>query len=127
MTQTEVNERHEDDERQGRHHRRSDAPGVFVGLVLVLLGTLFYLTTQGFLSWTNWWQYFLVGLGIIFLIEASVRYRSDNGSGSLLGRIIPGTILITVGLMFILGLSTWWPAVLIIAGVIILLNGLLRR
>ena len=89
--------------------------GLFWGLLLIWLGVSLLLSMQGFGAW---WQYFIIGLGVIFLIEARVRGR---------GRIIVGLVLIGVGVAFLTGIGNWWPLILILVGLAIVLNTWLRR
>ena len=112
-----------------RHERRRQdrIPGLFWGLLLILVGAIFLLRSQGFLLQGEWWQYFLIGLGIIFLIEALVRYLIPTYRYSSFGRFIAGIVLVFVGIAFLYGVGQWWPVVLIAVGVIILLAVWLRR
>jgi hypothetical protein len=112
------------DWRERRHRDRRS--GLFWGLALILLGILLFGATRGWLSWDNWWHYFLIGLGIIFLLGALVNYMSSDRVDSI-GRIIPGVILICVGIAFIYGWDMWWPLVLIAAGVAVLLTLVFKR
>jgi len=89
--------------------------GLFWGLLLICLGVSFFLSMQGFGAW---WKYFLIGLGIIFLIEA--RWRGT-------GHIIAGLVLMGVGIALLTGFGIWWPLILILAGVAILLNTWRRK
>ncbi len=116
----------EENSRWQRRHSRRGSPGIFAGLVLLVLGVLFLLANQGIIGWDVWWQYFLVGLGAAFLIDGGVRYLRGERE-SLLGSLIPGLVLIGIGLVFLAGAFAWWPLVIIAAGVIILLSGLLRH
>jgi uncharacterized membrane protein HdeD (DUF308 family) len=43
------------------------------------------------------------------------------------GRLITGIILIGVGIAFLLGNVVWWPIVIIVVGVAVIIGGLLRR
>jgi hypothetical protein len=117
------------DRKEFRDERKQRDPlgGLFPGLILIELGILFYAEIRGWVEWTDWWKYFLIGLGAIFLIEAIVRYFVRSYRSDILGRIIPGIILLFIGLAFLYGFSQWWPAILIAAGVIILISLLFRR
>jgi len=106
---------------------RSSLRGLFPGLVLIVLGFLLFAATQDWITWEIWWKYFLVGLGVVFLIDAGVHYLSIEYRHAASGKVIPGVILIFVGLAFIYGFDQWWPLVLIAAGVVILLGLLFRR
>ncbi len=90
--------------------------GLFWGLLLIVLGISFYLSMQG---WGGWWQFFLIGLGVIFLVESRVR----GGTG----RIIAGLVLIAVGAVLLTGWGDWWPLILIVAGLAIIFNSWRRR
>jgi hypothetical protein len=84
------------------------------------------LATQGILSWDNWWQFLIIGLGIIFLIDSVIRYRKEGSSGFRLGRLIAGIVLIGVGVAFLLGQVSWWPLIIIVVGVAIIVGGVVR-
>jgi hypothetical protein len=115
--------------RQDRRDRRDSDPlrGLFPGLILILLGILLFLATQGILAWDIWWQYFLIGLGAIFIIDGLAHFWSSAHRGSAFGRFIPGVILLFVGLVFVFGFSQWWPLVLIVVGIGILVGYFFRR
>ena len=118
-----------DDNRFDRHDRRRHdrfSP-VFPGLILILLGVLLFMANQGILSWSDWWKYFLIGLGGIFLIDAAIRGASGNFRGLIMGRIVSGFVLIAIGVFFLFGFTTWWPIILIVVGIGIIAAGLLRR
>jgi hypothetical protein len=112
--------------REWRKEWRGSDPfrGLFPALVLILLGVTLFLATRGTLPWDTWWQYFLVGLGAIFLLDGLVHYIWGHGGT---GRFIPGIILVLVGLAFVIGFSEWWPLILVGVGVAILLGMLFRR
>jgi hypothetical protein len=107
------------EERRAWHweHREALRPfrHMFSGLVLILLGVLFLLDQQGILTGSQWWQWFLVGLGGIFVINSIVYYRSPFRWRAY-GKLIAGIILITIGVLFLAGASHWWPIALLVAG-----------
>lgn len=117
-------ERHEEGW-QWRYKKR--AFGVFWGLVLILLGIVLFISFQGWITWGEWWQYFLIGLGLIFLIESLVRYTNREYRRPRFGRVIAGLVLIFVGLAFLLGFGKWWPLILIVVGLAVLFNVWLKR
>ncbi len=115
-------------EEKGRwRYDRSRNPGRFWGLILIVLGIVFFLYTQGWLTRGEWWQYFLIGLGLIFLIESLVRYSGRESHRPGLGRAAAGLILIFIGAAFLLGFGNWWPLILIVVGLAVLLNVWSRR
>jgi uncharacterized membrane protein HdeD (DUF308 family) len=115
--------------REARRERRNRDPwqGLFWGLVLIMVGVLFFINQQSGIGWDVLWKYVLVGLGAIFIIEGLVRLLSANHRDTSYGRFIPGVILLFVGIAFLYGFNQWWPVVLIAVGVIILLSLLFRR
>jgi hypothetical protein len=116
-----------EDEEMQEKWRRDPISGVFFGLILVLLGVVFFLAAQDWISWGDWWKYFIIGLGVIFLIEVLVRYTRPAYRRPISGRLIAGLVLICIGAAFIGGIGDWWPLILIIVGLAILLNVWLRE
>ena len=64
--------------RRKRREARHNFPfhGLFGGLVLILLGGLFLANQKGWISGNAWWQYLLIGLGVISIINGLVHYRA---------------------------------------------------
>jgi chromate transport protein ChrA len=99
----------------------SSESGLLPGLILVMIGVLFLLSTYGLLG-GEWWQYFLVALGVVFLIEAWIQYINPATRRPRIGRTIAGLVLITVGLIFLFDASQWWPLILIVIGIILIVQ-----
>ncbi len=113
---------------QRREARRRDPfRGLFWGLLLILIGLLFLANQQGWIAGDTWWQYLLIGLGAIFIINGLVHYWNPSNRRFGYGQFIPGIVLLLVGLAFIFNFGQWWPIVLIGVGVAILLGFALRR
>jgi PAS domain S-box-containing protein len=114
-----------------RRQRKSQRPPsryFFWGLMLILWGILIYLLKQDLITAGNLWKAFIVGLGGIFIIQAFVDYLTPAYRARAVGRILPGVILIFVGLGFLFGLSSWWPVTLVVAGVsVIFISWFLQR
>lgn len=108
--------------REARHNR--PFRGLFGGLVLILLGGLFLANQQGWISGNAWWQWLLIGLGVISIINGLVQYRAPEYHHSRRHKFVWGTVLIILGVIFLLGFSQWWPIVLIGAGIAIMLGGI---
>ncbi len=117
------------DWREDRRERRHRDPlrGLFWGLILILVGVLFFFNQQSEIGWDTLWKYLLIGLGAIFIIDGLAHYWNSAYRFSGLGRFIPGIVLIFVGIAFLYNFTQWWPIVLIALGVIILLSFLFRR
>jgi len=105
--------------------RRERGSRVMPGLILILLGALFLVFTMGWISWIEWWKYLLVGLGVIFLIDSAVRYAQK--ARGVFGRLVTGIVLMSIGVAFITGIGNWWPIILVVVGVIVIVSRLVRR
>ena len=101
--------------------------GLFFALLLVLLGTLFFLNQQGVIVGDRWWQSLLIGLGGISLIDGVVHYFSSGYRWRSYGKFVCGIILIAVGVLFIAGFGQWWPLALTAAGLALLIRFFIRR
>ena len=86
--------------------RNRNITGAVIGIILILIG-LFALFGQNLVFWNAeyLWPLIVVGLGAAFLITMLV------GDKSLGGLAIPGSILITIGLiLFVMNLTNTWEA-----------------
>jgi LiaF transmembrane domain len=102
-------------------------PKITGGLILILLGVLFLMSEMDKVSWSDWWAYFLVGLGAIFLIEALLRSFSPEGRKAIGGRLVAGPILVVIGGSHLIGFEEWWPLILIVVGVGVLISAVIRK
>ena len=86
--------------------------------VLIVFGILFlYCEQYGWWNMSSLWPVFMLGPGLGFIL----MYLFGERDGGLL---IPGTILLVVGVFFLsMGRwsGRWWPAVLIIIGAVLLI------
>jgi hypothetical protein len=112
-----------------REHRFHDDPlrGLFWGLLLIMLGILFFVNQQGDVTWDTLWKYLLIGLGAIFIIDGLTHSFHPSYHAAGLGRFVPGIILVLVGVAFLFNFSQWWPVILIAVGVVLLISILIRR
>jgi hypothetical protein len=109
-----------------REYRRRRVPGLFAGLVLILLGALSLFQTQGWFTWDDWWKYLLLGLGVIFIIDALVRLAQPAPGLRWGGRLVVGLTLLLVGLIFTAGFGQWWPLILVIVGVAVIVRRVVK-
>ena len=117
----------EEDYRHGRRHHHGGISGIGTGVFLLLLGILLFLTNRGILSWDKWWQFLIIGIGIILLVDTLVQYQKDSAREIRIGGLIGAIIVIAVGVAFLVSNVAWWPLVIILLGVAIIVSGLLRR
>jgi uncharacterized membrane protein YhhN len=88
-----------------------------------LAGTFLFLATQGYIKWEDWWAYFLLGLGVVFIAEALARQAVPEYRRPILGRLIAGLVLICIGASNIYGLREWWPLIIVVVGILLLAYG----
>lgn len=97
-------------------------PGLTGGLILLLLGILFLMVTLDFLSWRDWWAWFLAGLGLILIVDAAIRSRHPRYRRNVTGKIIAGLVLIIIGASRFFGMVSWWPLILIVLGLYLIFS-----
>jgi cation transport ATPase len=119
--------RHEKEEKaKGEKWRHDPLSGVMAGLIVISVGILFLLASQAKIDWSNWWAYFLLALGGIFILEVLLRSIMPAIRRPVFGKLIAGVVLIAIGASNIYGLVSWWPLLIIGVGVLILFNALFR-
>jgi len=110
--------------RKERRLRRKKQPrsgrSVFWGLMLILWAVIIILAKQKVFDTADIWKYFLIGLGSIFIIQAIVNYFSSLPRIFTVSRLIPGFVLLFIGLGFVLNFNAAWPVGLVIAGIAVL-------
>jgi hypothetical protein len=101
--------------------------GLFAGLLLVLLGVLFWFHQAGWLTGDNWGGYLLMGIGGIAVISGIAHLWYPDHNYRIFSRFIWGAFLILAGVLVITGFSQWWPLLLVAAGVCLLGRVIFRR
>ena len=96
---------------------------LFFGLVVILAGILLFLKFQGIMGWGDWWTYFLLGTGCIIMLDAMVSYASRAKKKLVSGKVFWGLILICVGACKAYGLEGWWPLLIVVMGILIIVSG----
>ncbi len=133
-------ERHEKQEKQEKHEknekgekqekgRGGDLAGAITGgLILILLGILLYYATLGttVITFGNFWQYFIVGVGVILVVQGIIRY-GEKGI-PYLGSFIGGAVMIVIGLAFISGSNAnLWPLIFVVLGIAAIVSAITAR
>jgi hypothetical protein len=109
---------------------RRDSGALIGGLVLIILGVIFFLEQAGLLFLRNWWALFILIPAAVAFGNAWTRYHAagDRFTAPVRGSLIGGFLLLIVTGVFLLDLA-WdmiWPAFLIIAGIAVFLNAWLN-
>lgn len=109
---------------KGEKYRRDPFAAILLGLIIIWAGALWGLRSQAIIVSGEWWQWFIVGLGGIFILDRLIRYPSPIHRRPMFGRILFGAILIGVGVSLIHGIETWWPLIVAVVGVAVVIYGI---
>jgi hypothetical protein len=120
--------------REARRQRRADSgSGWIIGVILIVLGGLFLMQNMGTYRFpiNNWWALFIL-IPAIGTFEKALRYyrEADNqitsqvSSSALWGVVLT---LITAGFLFNIGWTYFGPILIILVGLGILFNGMVRK
>jgi len=133
------NEKDEKDQQQDEKDReksekdekgtRDPLSSVLWAIFLIMVGVILLAQQMGYFrfgDWSNIWQTFMAAAGVTLLLEAVLRLILPAYRRPVLGNIIGGLILLSIGLGGVLNWSITWPVILIAIGVAILLGGLFR-
>ncbi len=115
---------------------RSTNPALWIGLALLVFGTVKLMETFGLrLNFGlnlgfNWWALFMLIPGAIILKNAYDAYQASGQqfTHATRSQLVAGGLLVVLGIVFLLGLSlsNLWPVFLIVGGVAILFSALNR-
>jgi hypothetical protein len=120
-------------QRELRHEERSgrsgDRGGWIVGAVLILIGIVLFMQNAGLSIISNWWALFILIPAVGCFTSAWNNYKAagDRLTSAVRGPLLCGFVLTMVTLIFLLNLN-WgllWPVLLVMAGIGMLVNGLL--
>lgn len=125
-------EKHEKREKNEKHEKNEKGRGgeltgaITGGLVLIWLGVTFFLQENNYISSSNWWAYFLMGIGAILILQGVLSYATSRRP--FIGSFIGGVVILIIGLAFVQGFNAdLWPLFLVAVGVAILLSALVGR
>jgi hypothetical protein len=99
---------------------------IWVGVSL-LANNLGIMDNVPFLNQFESWSLAFAGAGVIVLFEVLIRLTVPEYSGPVIGTLIFGLILLSIGMGEILAWGLIWPAIVIVAGVLILVRSFTRR
>ena len=117
-------------ERAERRAARYAGGGAWLaGAALILLGVIFMLQNMGALQLHNWWALFILLPALGSFATAYGAYRTNGGRLNVTARgsIIGGLIFTAIAAFFLFDLESnlFWPVLLILAGVGMLINAIL--
>ena len=98
-----------------------EANSWIVGVVLILLGVAFFLERSGYVALTgNWWALFIYLAAFASFANVWRSYRAKGEFGSTAtGSLVWGLVFTVVATIFFFNLlwDQWWPAILVVVGV----------
>ncbi|MFC1804150.1 hypothetical protein ACFL0D_09350 [Thermoproteota archaeon] len=112
----EKNEKSEVDEK----NQNTPTNRLHSGLFLIWLGVSFVLRQMGYISSGNWWNVFLIGLGVLLAFRGYMIYSQMNRWGPAQGYIIGGVVVSFIGLSEFLNIGNLWPYLIILAGAFVI-------
>jgi peptidoglycan/LPS O-acetylase OafA/YrhL len=120
--------------REARRQRRAQSQGGWIiGVILIILGGLFLMQNMGAYNFpiTSWWALFIL-IPAIGAFERAVRYYRDANNqmtSQVSGSALVGLVLtlVTAGFIFNIGWTFFGPALIILAGLGILFNGMIGK
>ena len=117
--------------RDARWQRRGSRPyGWFGGVILLLLGLYFLLQNLGVQVFTNWWAIFIL-IPAFWSFVAAWNIYQEHGKltrGSV-STLVVGILLTALAAIFLLNLAIglFWPILLILGGLALLVSALYPR
>jgi hypothetical protein len=120
----EKGEKHEKREKGEKQEKSGDRTGPIVGgLILIWLGVSFYLSRLNYFS-QQWWTYFVIGVGVILIIQAAIRYATLPYKGAAAWTLVGGVILVIVGFASVYGVQDWWWLIFVLIGLLVIVSGI---
>ena len=124
-------QRHEErmQRRQERWAARSGSGAWIGGAILIVLGIVFLMQNLGSFYLNNWWALFILIPAIGAFMAAWRTYQAAGGrlTAASRGSMIGGLVLTMIAAIFLFNLNWTWfgPALIILAGIGLLLNATL--
>lgn len=122
---SDTNDKPEKEDRNTKRNSISSAIGF--GCILLILGVLVILADQRILDWDELWMYLLLGIGVVLLGESIFQLIKGGTWGIKMRTIVPGLILTGISIVYIAGSDHWWPVVIIVVGIAVILGAIIRN
>ncbi|MGA2573673.1 MAG: zinc-ribbon domain-containing protein [Candidatus Methanomethylicaceae archaeon] len=121
----EKHEKHEKGEKMEKGGRAGWVASVFAGIIIIWLGLSIALSLTHYI--TGWWAYFLMGLGVILMLEGFVLAMRRNHFYPFIGFFIGGAIVFLIGMGDAFSPIGVWPYFLIVLGILIIALAIFGR
>jgi hypothetical protein len=101
--------------------------GVSWGIFIILTGLLILANNQGWVEEGAGWLYFIIGVGVLFIVGFLVRFFGRKEGWKASGDLALGVGLVYLGVVCFNGYGDWWPLVLVPFGLGYMAKGLWYR
>jgi hypothetical protein len=98
--------------------------GIGWGLFVILAAVLILANNQGWVEEGAGWLYFIIGVGVLFIIGFLVRFFGRKEGWKASGDLAVGVALVYLGVVVFKGYGDWWPLALVPFGVGYIAKGL---
>jgi hypothetical protein len=124
----EKGEKNEKDEKGEKNEGKGGTWGsIMGGLIVIWLGATFLLRSYDFFTYSQWWNVFMIGLGIILAVRGVGFYMQTSSWRASSGFLIGGAIVALIGFVGYAGVRDWWAILFILIGAWIILNAVMNR
>ncbi len=124
----EKREKAEKGEKGEKPEKKRDWTGALLGGgILIWLGISLYITRTEGVRWTDWWGYFVAGIGVLLIVMGAARAALPTHRGRAIGPFVGGVVLAIIGLSGIYGIQEFWPFVLVGIGLAIIVSAVVSR
>ena len=97
------------------------------GLILLWLGVTFILRQNYFITDSQWGSTFFIGLGLIVALRGVMFYVQKGSWVASSGLILGGLVITSIAIMSYWGLQDWWPFLVILLGLWLVLSAIMGR
>ena len=104
--------------------------GWFFGVILVVLGAIFLLENMGIYTFANWWALLiLIPAFWSFMAAWNIYHYREAFTAGVVTSLVIGILLtlLTVVFLFNLTLGIYWPVLLIVAGLVVVISAFFPR
>jgi hypothetical protein len=99
--------------------KRDPLGGIFFGIALIVVGSIYLART--YLPSEPWWAWALIGIGVVFFLDAAVHSLKPEWRRPIVGKVTNGIIFVAVGLFFLGETEQLLSTLLIIMGAILII------
>jgi len=100
---------------------------VMGGLIIIWLGITFMLRTYDIFPASQWFNWFMMGLGLIIILRGVGFYIQTSNWRASSGLLIGGAVVAFIGFGPYIGWTDWWAIIIIFIGIWIVVTAFTNR